>query len=366
MRSAGPASERANVDEKAGAVADGARVAVEAAIPILAQVGHVPVPSGLLQLYDLWLGRPRWLTAGTSLDGRIGPLPEFLPLEDDLRIAANLIDGLGVEEAFERLLRHAAHPSGPTTHLAVTYAPCLAEALRLQSERHIAMVPHMSFGIEKDSEAVRLWTVPKVPIGAVGELTGAAFILTILRTIDLYAFHLGGAVQIECPPSILAEQLRRLGIVETRSDDGGWGVRFPRYWEDRPNPLFDGTLWELASRRQRPDSGAEQDALLVGRVRAVLAEAFDSSGEPPPLKEVAAAVGKSTRSLERGLAKAGVTLRGLVEYKRKTRALVMLADPTCTIEEVAERLGFADRATFSRAFRSWFGSPPARYRRGGR
>lgn len=364
MRVVGSVAESVAVEGPAEARATSARGAVEPAISALGQIGRVPVPSGLLRLYDLWLNRPRWLTAGTSLDGRIGPLPEFLALDDDLRISANLIDGIGITDAFARLVQHASHPGGPATHLAITYSPSLGEALRLQFERDRAMVPHMSFGMARDPDSVRLWIAPKAPIGLVGDLTGAAFVLTVLRTLDLYAFHLDGPVRIECPPSVLAEQLRRLGVVEETS--AAWSVRFPTSWESQPNPLFDDALWTLATRRLRPASGAAQDALLVGRVRAVLAEALDRSGETPPLKDVAAAVGKSTRGLERGLAKADVTLRGLIEYERKTRALRLLADPTCTIDDAAERLGFADRATFSRTFRGWFGSPPARYRRGPR
>lgn len=366
MRIVGSVAESVVVEGPTETFISSARGAVEPAISALGQVGRVPVPSGLLQLYDLWLERPRWLTRGTTLDGRIGPLPEFLALEDDLRITANLIDGIGVADAFARLVQHAAHPSGPTTHLAVTYSPSLGEALRLQFERDRAMVPHMSFGIARDSDSIRLWIRPRAPIGLVGDLTGGAFVLTVLRTLELYAFHLDGPVSIEGPPSILAEQLRGLGGVQETSADGAWGVRFPQSWESQPNPLFDDALWTLANRRLRADPGAAQDALLVGRVRAVLAEALDRSGETPSLKAVAAAVGKSTRGLERGLAKAGVTLRGLIEYKRKMRALLLLADPTCTIEDAAERLGFADRATFSRTFRGWFGSPPGRYRRGER
>ena len=69
----------------------------------------------------------------------------------------------------------------------------------------------------------------------------------------------------------------------------------------------------------------------------------------------ARALGVSRRTFERRLAEAGSGYRQLLERELKHRASRLLQLGTLSHAEIADRLGFADPSSFSRASRRWFG-----------
>jgi AraC-like DNA-binding protein len=93
-----------------------------------------------------------------------------------------------------------------------------------------------------------------------------------------------------------------------------------------------------------------------GAIRSLLAEGAAQA-------RVAERLGVSARSLQRALADAGLTFRELQAEVRSAEAARWLSDPRLRIQDVADRLGFYELASFSRAFRAWTGMSPAEYRR---
>ena len=74
-------------------------------------------------------------------------------------------------------------------------------------------------------------------------------------------------------------------------------------------------------------------------------------------------LGISARTLTRRLADAGTRFGTLQRNVQMERAMTDLRHGTRSVAEIAERLGYADSAAFTRAFRSWTGEAPARWRR---
>lgn len=77
--------------------------------------------------------------------------------------------------------------------------------------------------------------------------------------------------------------------------------------------------------------------------------------------EVAAMLGLSERSLRRRLAAEGTSFGDVVADQRSNTALHLLADAGLRLPDVADRLGYATAASFSRAFRRWYGVSPRAY-----
>ena len=85
-------------------------------------------------------------------------------------------------------------------------------------------------------------------------------------------------------------------------------------------------------------------------------------GRRPELRDVARAMGVSTRTLQRRLAADGATYQQLVEQARRELAHRYLLDSSLELSETAYLLGYEDASSFFRAFSQWEGTPPGRWR----
>jgi AraC-like DNA-binding protein len=96
-------------------------------------------------------------------------------------------------------------------------------------------------------------------------------------------------------------------------------------------------------------------------VRRRLAHVFRSGTVSLPM--LAKSLGVSERTLQRRLHEEGTSLQELMEGVRSELSLSLLRDSDLSVAEVAQRLGYASLAAFSRAFRRWKGVSPAAHRR---
>ncbi len=83
---------------------------------------------------------------------------------------------------------------------------------------------------------------------------------------------------------------------------------------------------------------------------------------PPRIETMAEIVGLSVRSLQRHLARHGLTHNQIVDQARYQAAKRLLEDPGIRITDVSMNLGYADSANFTRAFKRWAGVTPYMYR----
>jgi len=132
-------------------------------------------------------------------------------------------------------------------------------------------------------------------------------------------------------------------------------------WADQPLPqadertarLCEAQCSELLSRRRARPRVAE-------RVRQHLLRLGAPGGRS--MEAVAAALAMAPRTLHRHLAAEDTTFRRLLGEVREDVAEEMLAYQM-TVDEVAERLGYAETSSFAHAFKRWKGISPGAYRR---
>lgn len=100
---------------------------------------------------------------------------------------------------------------------------------------------------------------------------------------------------------------------------------------------------------------------LSGRISDLLDARF--LAERPTVSRVAVKLGMSESTLARRLRLEGTSFHEVLTQKRMNMAQRMLAYSDTSIAEIALSVGYAENASFSRAFKAWCGSSPESYRR---
>jgi AraC-like DNA-binding protein len=162
----------------------------------------------------------------------------------------------------------------------------------------------------------------------------------------------------------------RVELVE-RGNDAAWkqllDVDHVRLGARRTALIFTAREWSVPVRSADPRLlellrsmlGPEQrslDAHLVA-IRALARERLPLLLS---LDDAARALGVSRRTLQRRLKDARTSLRQLVDEARRDRALSLVDQGFLSLGEVATKVGFAEQASFTRAWTRWFGAVPSR------
>jgi AraC-like DNA-binding protein len=119
-------------------------------------------------------------------------------------------------------------------------------------------------------------------------------------------------------------------------------------------PLYIQAL--LNERAEALLKALEGSKTMRGRVESLLVPMLPGGGAT--IHAVAAALGVSRQTLYRRLKLEGVTFEKVLDDLRHALALRYLKGGEVSIEEAAYRVGFADRAAFSHAFKRWTGVSP--------
>lgn len=114
--------------------------------------------------------------------------------------------------------------------------------------------------------------------------------------------------------------------------------------------------------RPSPESSSlntqQQQTLLMIRRHIMCDPGRDCTPE-----RVAERLGTTTRTLNRYLSSAGLSFSGIRADVRAAQARHYLAQGRLSISDIADRLGYSDQASFSKAFRGWTGMTPGDFRR---
>lgn len=162
-------------------------------------------------------------------------------------------------------------------------------------------------------------------------------------------------------PSYHREYARIFGP-NCRFSQGVTAITFDREIVDRPQTNQNPALYEVL----RAEAERRLDR-MTGRVRLAARLRNYVLAMPrsriPDISAAARDLGMSERSLRRRLVADGTSYRDVVRSALEDSAARLLRDPSRTIKDTAAALGFADAATFHRAFKRWTGLTPGEYRR---
>jgi AraC-like DNA-binding protein len=157
-------------------------------------------------------------------------------------------------------------------------------------------------------------------------------------------------------------EYRRIMRSQVRFERADTRLEIPTAALDWPLRTDNPEVARFLSDQAQRDLAALDQGDLAARVGAYLRRMFTEAGDDS-LECAAASLGMSPRTLQRRLRDEGTSFRKVHDNARREIASDFLADPSLSISEVADRLGFADVSAFDTAFKRWTKRTPRAYRR---
>lgn len=322
-------------------------------------VAYVQV--GLEVAEERGIGR-EWLLRDLSIDTAQLDRPDGrLPLSQCVRLISRVVRqtrdaGLGYEFGLRsNLAAHGSVGYGLMSHPTVGEA--LAFGLKYGSLRN----PVLKLSLTVQGQYAAIEARETFPLGPMRQYAFDAVMISLVRIGRQISGSFKPELELlfDCDePPHYARYRSRLPLVRFRA--GVNQLRFPAEYLQRPLHTANVSSAKLvASQCERDLAVIDDGADLAARVRAMLA---DTGGRYPNLDAVAERLHLSGRSLKRKLRERGLSYLDLLEDARKRDSLQLLEDPALGVGEVAQRVGYSDPASFTRAFRKWTGRTPTDWR----
>jgi len=298
--------------------------------------------------------------ARLGLDARrLGVLP--LREDEDLaRLWVRAIEATGRRTApLEIGLGLPLGALGPVDYLAAS-SVTIGAALTLAQEVFPLVAPGVQLVVEEPRGGVRRLTIVDYPPFPGQDLTDSFTTGTIIGRLRAFAsgpvdFPVVELTEAEPPDvapwqKLLDAQRVRFGAARATLHlrTSVWTV-----------PLRTADPHLLAMVRKVVDVDPRSGDALLMAVRTLAAQRLPETLE---LDYAAPALGLSVRTLQRKLASCGTSLAALADEVRRDRAAELVNGGLLTFGEVAARVGFAEQASFTRAWQRWFGVSPRQWR----
>lgn len=312
-----------------------------------------------LMHFGHWLGWPDELFEGTSLTER-GSLSAKISLADALIFVGNMIDRADSYALVERLLFSQRPVLGPAWVLALFHAPNLGLAMQVLVRAIVAQNPFLIVHYTEGDDTSQITLEPAWPMGPLFRFVAIGAIAMVYRAVE--SIEVGNrammtlVTQLDDVPqaqSLLAQFRCRIEPAH-----GIEALRWPRHWSLTANLYHDPLMWSMAQSKMLEIEHEADDPEIIHRLRDFIVDMLENEQRVPRLKQAAAHLRISIRSVVRLLARHGMSFHRLVEDERKARAMAVIVDTSISLAEAAQRLGFGDVSTFGRWVKKCFGDTP--------
>ena len=137
-------------------------------------------------------------------------------------------------------------------------------------------------------------------------------------------------------------------------------IIFNKCWLDYSNPSAD-TLLQQYLLKEAEHLHIKQSEKFVTMLRKLLYQ--NLTNQQFTAFKIARQLGVHERTLHRYLKHHGTTFRQELEQTRCALSKQLLSETSESVLNIALSLGYANSATFSRAFKQWFGKSPTQWRK---
>jgi AraC-like DNA-binding protein len=321
---------------------------------------------GTYVLYSIELVK-RWGITAEELLGGTGIAPETLA---DPRVRVPIASCVAILERARQLtgepcygiflglqMRVSAHGYLGAAALA---ASTMREALQLSIEFFPIMTTALSLRLRVEGRDASLIVEEHADFGPARDTIILAALVGMSQIgRSLAGRELPGFADLALPRPPYFERLQLLDK-RVRFEQPIHRLFFEASMLDTPYKMADPVAL-LAARDQceRILAALSSTPRVTARVRALMSR---DKGETPSLRTVASAMHVSPRTLKRQLAGEGTSFSQIEDEERREKAMFLLGSPALSLKEIADRLGYANLANFSRAFQRWTGHTPGEHR----
>lgn len=269
----------------------------------------------------------------------------------DLGFVRGLLTQIGTDHVASQLLLNARTLREGLT-LVSPYMPLVSPAIRMQSRNEpgcFVVEWSMARPMPYDMSIIALETI------AVSSHRQLLF--------SLQERQISYELEFSWPAPEHAARYRELKSPHVRYSPGGAPrvvATFAADIADAPLPMADARILRRAGRHaQATLRELARERSFLEWVRHVLSSAED---EMLTQDHVARLLRVSAKTLSRHLGRENSRFGQISRQVRQSRAEGMLGDSTCSIGDIAHRLGYATVANFCRAFKANSGATPAEFR----
>ncbi len=306
---------------------------------------------------------PNQLLAGTGLQAdKLVRSDQPVGFLETRRVLANVTGILGPGWHLSLAPRLTVPSHGPLGFAVVT-APDLRAAVEVLLRFIGIRGPFLWLAGVEESDRFVIRFYESVNMGAERQ---ALVELALLSVQSLLERPLGrefrdAHISFAYPPPAYATQMKMHFHPELEFDASGHMLSFPAAWLGEPCALHDEAMHRYLL--MRCEEELRQASGIVPAEVAIRQALLARPENLPGLSEIAADQNVSRRTLIRRLKRAGTSYKAVLEDVRKTLAEDYLLRSDLSITRIGYLLGYRDPSNFGRAFRSWFGMSPGRFRR---
>lgn len=258
--------------------------------------------------------------------------------------------------------------SNLTSHGFIGYGvlshPTLRQAIEFGAKFLQLRLPNLSYTLKSDGHYEGIIVMENIPMGSVRQCMFDLFLVGLWRMVPILMPERPGAsddieLWFDYPePDYYAAYRDRLPKMRFSMPSNQ--LRFTAKHLDLPMGTANSVTAQLVveqCERELAVLGFSED--LLGQVRACF---NDVQYGYPDQEAVAARLHLSVRTLKRRLQQHGTNFQTLLDEARRRDAIHLMQDSALSIEDIAERIGYSDRANFTRAFRKWTQMTPQEFR----
>ena len=300
---------------------------------------------------------------GISLDTMVGTAVIEQKLE--LEIMSDALDLLDDPLLGVKVGSQITFTSYGTLAMLLMTAPTLMDACRVgeQFQALSLLFSHMTMHTDKDWVELR-YTLPEAPAKLKHFIADRDLMGTYVFLREMFEspenILLGSGTARPKPANNEMNLYRQYIDFEPQFDQAYNWFRIPtsvlRLKQKHANPLVHKVYriqaYELM-RKYFPDADD-----TVAQVKQVIA-GYES--QYPSAAHIAKMFAVSESTLRRNLNESQTSYREILDEHKKNRALDMLSKRDIAVSELAESLGYAESASFLRAFKRWTGCTPKQY-----